>query len=73
MNINNSLKKFSFFDYSVIFIFIFYAGGASTFARSYETWENLYSVAFILIITIIFKKFNFSNFWVFNVFFNFNS
>ena len=56
-------KTKTFFDHLYILVLLLYAGRSTTFFRSIETWENLFSLAFILIITYcnaIYNKIGFS-------------
>jgi hypothetical protein len=41
-------------DYLFVFILVIYAGKATTFVRSLETWENIWGLLFILSFTVAF-------------------
>lgn len=52
-NKRKKTNKFSF-DYIFAFILIIYAGSATVFVRSLNTWEDLIGLSFIIIITLLY-------------------
>jgi hypothetical protein len=54
----NTVRKANFINTAFIFIIIIFAGQATEFTRSIQSWDNISGLAFIIITTFIFASYN---------------